>query len=132
LASHDLEKVDTIRARIDASYAEVRDALDAADGDVLGALVCIEQKRAAEVHPLTAAATQLVGEIKEVASGGIGRLDIKLDNLVIAQLPVTLTGLAAALVGCAAVLLTKCSIEVGRADLPDEGQDEAGNRSLST
>lgn len=40
----DLEKVDLIRTRLPVSYKEAKDALDKADGDVVQALIYLEQK----------------------------------------------------------------------------------------
>lgn len=132
MASHELDKVDTVRARIDATYTEVKEALDAADGDVLGALVHIEKSREQQADRLAAAATKLLDEISEVARGEVSGLTIRLDNLVVAQFPVALTGLAAALAGCVAVLLTKCTVEVEMANGAQREPGEAGNRSLSS
>ncbi|HHW28695.1 MAG TPA: DUF4342 domain-containing protein [Syntrophomonadaceae bacterium] len=39
-----LKKIDLIRERMDVSYREARDALDRASGDVVGALVLLEEE----------------------------------------------------------------------------------------
>jgi hypothetical protein len=41
---NDLERIDLIRARVNVSYREAKAALDAADGDVLQALIRLEDE----------------------------------------------------------------------------------------
>jgi len=40
-----LEKVDLIRERMDVTYREAKDALDQVDGDVVAALIMLEEER---------------------------------------------------------------------------------------
>jgi hypothetical protein len=43
-----LEKVDLIRERMDVSYREAKDALDRAGGDLVAALIVLEEEREGE------------------------------------------------------------------------------------
>lgn len=114
---HELEKVDILRKRLGATYEESKLALDEAEGDLLGALVVVERLRREQGRGLEALVNRLIQEAGRASSdGSISRIDIRIGDTLLTQLPVALTGLSAAVVGCLGVLLTQCVIELGTED----------------
>ena len=107
--SDDLEKLDTIRQRLDVSYDEARKALDEAEGDVVAALASLE-KRQRDIVTIVAELVDEIGKLLESAPAKKVRL--KLGRKVIAEIPVALTAAAGFLLGLAAVLVTKAAMEL--------------------
>ena len=116
----ELEKIDAIRSRFRVTYAEAREALNEASGDVIGALAVIERK---DSHAdLLALCAEMADEIQKLACGDpIRRLKIKYGDRTVMETPVALTAFAAVAVGIAAVLISKLIIEV------EKGQEEAAS-----
>lgn len=115
---HSLEKADTLRKRLGATYEEAKVALDEAEGDLLGALVVVERLRKQQGSGLEGLVNRLVQEAGRASSNGsISRISIRIGDTLLTQLPVALTGVAAAVVGCLGVLVSQCVIEC-------EGEDD--------
>ncbi len=131
-----LEKIDLVRERMNISYKEAREALDASNGDLVGALVHLEEKkkvkRTVRVEKQTAAADQwkeevvtrgsdVIDKIKALlAEGNASKIRIKQGDKVILEIPVTL-GTAGvillpqlAAIGAIAALFAQVTIEVER------------------
>jgi hypothetical protein len=117
-----LEKVDIIRDRTGVSYKEAKEALEAANGSVVDALINIEadgEKRWTETMSVKGSevADKLKGMVK---SGNVNRIRVKKDDYVILDIPVTAGAISAVLIpqltaiGTAVALLSKCTIEVER------------------
>jgi len=68
--AYDLADVDVLRERLEASYSEAKEALDATGGDVVAALAYIEAKRAEAAPTIAKFAQEVVEEVRRVASGG--------------------------------------------------------------
>jgi hypothetical protein len=124
-----LTKVEMIRERTGLSYAEAAALLDEAEGDVLGALILHEQRsqaqgtRTAQWEVFETKGHELAAKIKElVKRGNVTKVRIKRDGRTLAELPVTAGVVGAvvsphlALLGSAACLLGRCSIEIERDD----------------
>lgn len=117
-----LEKVDIIRDRTGVSYKEAKEALEAADGNVVDALINIESagdKRWTET--ISVKGSEAVDKLKHVVkSGNVNRIRVKKDDYVILDIPVTAGAISAVVVpqitaiGTAVALLSKCTIEVER------------------
>ena len=117
-----LEKVDIIRDRTGVSYKEAKEALEAAAGNVVDALINIEaagDKRWTET--MSVKGSEAVDKLKGmVKSGNINRIRVKKDDYVILDIPVTAGAISAVVVpqltaiGTAVALLSKCTIEVER------------------
>ena len=120
-----LEKIELVKDRTGVSYKEAKDALEAAGGSVVDAIIAIEdtvdEKPAKKVNE---AANETVDKIKEmVKKGNISKITIKKDDEVLLNLPLN-AGLVGALVapwgviaGMIAAFGFKCQIEL----LKDDG-----------
>lgn len=117
-----LEKVDIIRDRTGVSYKEAKDALEASNGNVVDALINIEEagdKRWTET--ISVKGNEAVDKLKGIVkSGNVNRIRVKKDEYVILDIPVTAGAISAVVIpqltaiGTAVALLSKCTIEVER------------------
>jgi len=117
-----LEKVDIIRDRTGVSYKEAKEALEAANGNVVDALISIEEageKRWTET--ISVKGNEAVDKLKGIVkSGNVNRIRVKKDDYVILDIPVTAGAISAVVIpqltaiGTAVALLSKCTIEVER------------------
>lgn len=119
-----LEKIELVKDRTGVSYKEAKDALEAADGSVVDAIISIEdavdEKPAKKVN---AAANDTVEKIKEmVKKGNISKITISRDGDVLLNLPLN-AGLVGAIVapwgviaGVIAAFGFKCKIELMKDD----------------
>lgn len=117
-----LEKVDIIRDRTGVTYKEAKDALEAANGNVVDALINIEEsgdKRWTET--ISVKGSEAVDKLKGIVrSGNVNRIRVKKDDYVVLDIPVTAGAISAAVIpqltaiGTAVALLSKCTIEVER------------------
>jgi len=109
--SSELEKLDSIRERLDVTYEEARRALDEAGGDVVEALTSLERSR----RDLLSVVIELANEVNRfVGSEPAKRVRIRFGRRVIADIPVAFSAAAGFLMGLAAVLITKAAIELDR------------------
>ncbi len=120
-----LEKIELVKDRTGVSYKEAKDALEAADGSVVDAIIAIEET--VDVKPakkVNEAANETVDKIKDmVKKGNISKITIKKDDEVLLNLPLN-AGIVGALVapwgviaGIIAAFGFKCQIEL----LKDDG-----------
>lgn len=123
-----LEKVDIIRERMDVSYKKAKEALERAGGDVVSALVMLEEEKEKQ------RAGKLVGRLKAVcARSATTRLRLKRGDRTLLEIPASagVLGLVGMLVsgelavlgavGTITALLNGCSLEVAA--------EESGDRS---
>ncbi len=130
-----LEKVDQLRKRAGISYAEAADLLDAAGGDVLRALILHEQRsKAPETGPQwknwEARGGEVLEKVKDlIKQGNVTRVVIRKDGRSVAEIPVTAGVIGAilaptvALLGAAACLFGRCTIDVERRGAPNASFD---------
>ncbi len=119
----ELEKIDAIRERTGANYQQAVAALRDCNGDVLDAIIKIEemQKAKCSKEEFQVKGEQLLTKIKDlIRRGNITRIKVKKDNKVLVNIPVTagVVGTVIApyltvLAGVAA-LVSKCVVEVER------------------
>jgi hypothetical protein len=117
-----LQKIDEILRRTNTDYSTAKEALDAAKGDVLEAIILIENQQKGKTSGFSRG-EQIMDQLKEViAKGNATKLTIKKDNEVIINIPIT-AGLVSALVapflsaaGITVALLAKCSVEITQTD----------------
>lgn len=123
-----LDKLDLLRSRLGVSYSEARAALEMTGGDVVEALIYLENRPFGQRDwPVTG--RQWWAQLKEwVKQGNVTRIRIKKDQQILADIPVTLGALGvtgallsthlAILAGLGAVtaVAAGCSIEVERKD----------------
>ncbi|MCL6639117.1 MAG: DUF4342 domain-containing protein [Firmicutes bacterium] len=101
----DLEKIDLIRARMGVSYKEAKDALEAAGGDVVQALIALEERGRNLGERVQARGNELYGQIKNFLSKGQEyRIKIKKGDKVVYEVPAS--------VGALGILAALASSEV--------------------
>ncbi|MEG0641355.1 MAG: DUF4342 domain-containing protein [Clostridium sp.] len=129
-----LEKIDIIRERLGVSYAEAKDALLQADGDIVEALIYLEEQfheakgnvECRIKEEIYTSAEEFKLWFKElVKKGNLSRIKVKRDNKVMLDIPVN-TGIAAGLIACiwtpiiligiATTVVAKLTIEITRED----------------
>lgn len=109
---------------MDVSYAVAREALEAADGDAIQAIVDIESRQGQQGDLLSVGIELLDDVQKLVEAGGAKKVKLKFGEKTLAEYPVALTAAAAFVLGLAAVLVSKASVEIEREDVVLEGQFE--------
>lgn len=139
-----LEKVDKVIERTGASYKEAKEALEITDGNVLDAIIYLEenlQNSESEYEYEKAEKGQTIEEFKNwlkelINKGNVSRIKIKKDDEVLVDVPVN-AGIAAAVIGIIvppvlafgviAAVATKVTIEITRTD----GSVEVVNQYIS-
>lgn len=121
-----LEKVDLVRERTGVTYTEAKEALEVTCGDVVEALVYIENCKKTK-NSFYTSKDELVGWLKELINkGNVTRVKIKKDDKVLVDLPITaglaVTGIAAIMgpvvlaIGVLTAVVTKLTIEITKED----------------
>lgn len=125
----ELEKVDIIRERMGIGYKEAKEALDRAGGDVVKALISLEEEKPQWSRKIQDRGQDIFQRIKElVRQGNVSKIRIKKGDRVLGELPVTAGVIGAALLptlaalGVIACMVTQSTIEVIRP--PREGEGE--------
>ena len=120
-----LEKIELVKDRTGVSYKEAKDALEAADGSVVDAIISIEEvidtETSKSVQDQGAAVVENVKNL--VKKGNVSKIVVKKnDGEVLLNLPVT-AGLVTAvlapwgvLAGILSTFLFKCVVEVVKDD----------------
>lgn len=135
-----LEKVDQVRERTGASYAEAKNALEISNGDVLNAIILIEEK--SKYHNFTESnKSESIDEFKAwlkdlINKGNITRIKITKDGKKLVDVPVN-AGIAAGVIAViippilafvvVAAVVTQVTIEITKAD----GTVEVVNKYIS-
>lgn len=93
----ELEKIDILRARTGVSYTEAKDVLDAAGGDVVQALIELEERNRHLTEKIQGHSKEFMGQLRHCLSRG-HRTKIKLtkEGETVFEVPATL-GIAALL-----------------------------------
>jgi len=122
MENDNLQKIDEILKRTNTDYSTAKEALEAANGDVLEAIILIENKQKGRTSGLNRG-EQIMDQLKDIiAKGNATKLTIKKDNDIIINIPIT-AGLVSALIapflsaaGITVALLAKCSVEITQTD----------------
>lgn len=133
-----LEKIDIIRERTGVSYTEAKEALEACEGNVVDALIYIEQNQKATTSNIYTSKDEFFSWLKDLVNkGNINRIRIKKDDKVIVDIPVN-AGIAATLtaliwppliaIGILTAVVTKVTIEITKND----GTIEIVNKIIKT
>ncbi|AND85656.1 DUF4342 domain-containing protein [Clostridium tyrobutyricum] len=131
-----LEKIDIIRERTNVSYAEAKKALEIADGNVVDALIYIEEDQKKEEENSYTTKDEFINWLKDlVKKGNVNRIKIKKDDRVILNIPVN-AGIAATLtmlvwppliaIGILTAVITKVTVEI----IKDDGSVEVVNKII--
>lgn len=121
-----LEKIELVKDRTGVSYKEAKEALEAANGSVVDAIIGIEES--IDINSKSKFGEQsahIIDRIKEfVKKGNVSKLVVKKNDEVVLNLPVNVSILGtviapwAALAGVIAAFGTKCVIEL----IKDDGE----------
>ncbi len=117
-----LKKIDEILKRTNTDYSTAKEALEAANGDVLEAIIIIENQNKG-FSSNSFRGEEIMKQLKEIlAKGNATKLTIKKNNEVIINIPIS-AGLVSALIapflsaaGITVALLAKCSVEITQID----------------
>lgn len=115
-----LEKVDIIRERVGVSYKEAREALEQSGGDVVEAIIILEEKHDRNwMDTMTIAGNEVVEKLKVIIKkGNVSRIVLKKDGEVLLNVPVTAGAIGVMLapivsiLGVSAALASKMTIEI--------------------
>jgi hypothetical protein len=122
-----LEKVDLIRERMDVSYREAKDALDRAGGDLVAALIVLEEEREGEGFCGKWKAILEKGAATKVRlrKGDETLVEVPAGVGAIGLLGMLVSGELAVLgaVGTVTALLNDCTLEIAGEDAEDEGEE---------
>lgn len=90
----ELEKIDLIRARLGVGYKEAKEALDAAGGDVVQALIRLEERNMGLGEKLQNRGQEVVDQIREMfARSNETRVKIKQGERTVLELPASVGAL---------------------------------------
>ncbi len=127
-----LEKVDLIRERTGVTYRKAKEVLEKTDGDVVEALILLEEKGHGWRERFQVQGHELVERVKElIREGNVTRIKVRHDDKILLEIPVTLGAIGALLLpslaalGVIAAMVTRCTIEVERVK-PENEEDTAG------
>lgn len=125
----ELEKIDIIRERMGIGYKEAKESLDRAGGDVVKALISLEEEKPQWSQRLQGRGQDIFQRLKElVRQGNISKIRVKKGDRVLGELPVTAGVIGAALlptlaaIGVIACMVTQSTIEVVRPPEQEQGE----------
>ncbi len=115
-----LEKIDLIRERAGVSYKVAKDALDQAGGNVVDALIMLEEKNEKGwTDSMGVMGNDIIEKLKKIISkGNVTRVILKKDGDVMLNIPITAGAIGVVLapfvsiIGVSAAIASKASIEI--------------------
>lgn len=133
-----LEKIDIIRERTGVNYTEAKEALEISQGNVVDALIYIEQNKKSTMNNMYTTKDEFLNWLKDLAKkGNVNRIRIKKDEKVIVDIPVN-AGIVATLtvlvwppliaIGILTAVVTNVTIEI----IKDDGTVEIVNKIIKT
>jgi hypothetical protein len=119
-----LEKIELVKDRTGVSYREAKEALEAVDGNVVDAIIKIEDGINANVGAkITDNGAKIIEKIKYyIKKGNVSRITIKKDSEILLNIPVTVGVVGTALapwltvIGSVVALGMKCEILLVKED----------------
>jgi uncharacterized protein DUF4342 len=130
MAEITLEKMDIIRERTGVSYSEAKEALEACQGNVVDALVYLENKQKENndtfVEDMYTTKDEFKKWLKDIINkGNITRIKVKKDDKVLIDIPVN-AGIAAGMfafvwpqllgIGIITAVVTRITVEITKSD----------------
>jgi len=134
-----LEKIDVVRERTGATYGEAREALEVSDGNVVDAIIYMENNKKSAMNNLYTTKDEFFNWIKDLINkGNITRIKIKKDEKVIVDMPIN-AGIAVGVIayaiwapliaiGVIGAVVTNITIEITKKD----GSVEIINKAIKT
>lgn len=119
-----LEKIELVKDRTGVSYAEAKEALEAADGSVVDAIISIEETiDRKESKSFSKQGSAVLDNLKDlVKKGNVSKILVKRDDEVVLNIPVNLGIIGTvvapwgAVLGVVAAFGFKCTVEVVKDD----------------
>ena len=125
----ELRKVELVKQKAQVGWAEAREALEAANGDVVGALAWLEErdKGPTWTERLAVQGEEIISVFSRVIrEGNVTRVVLKKDDRVVLDVPLTLTLVGVVLAPVLAILSmlvalgSQCTMELERTGKPGE------------
>ncbi len=123
---NELDKVDAIRERTGVSYRTAKEALDRADGDVVSALINLEEETAEGQtwqKQIKVTGNELVQKVESlIQQGNVRRIIVRHQGRTLMEIPVTVGVIGALLMptlaalGAVAAMVSECTVVVEHAD----------------
>lgn len=122
-----LEKIDLVRDRTGVGYREAKEALEQAEGNVIEALILLEDRKqqwkTTWKEEFTVKGTEITEKVKEVLrKGDVGKISVKQDGKKIVEIPVVLGAIGGlllpelAVLGLLGALFKQYTIELERSE----------------
>ncbi len=118
-----LEKIDTLRQRTGISYKEAKEVLEENNGDVVEALIYLEENEKSFGENITNKGDEVISKLKEaLRKGNVTKVMLKKNGEVVMNIPITAGAIGAVLsppltaIGVTAALMSGCSIEIVKED----------------
>src|SRR5699024_2102503 len=119
-----LEKIELVKDRTGVSYAEAKEALEAADGSVVDAIISIEETiDRKDSRSFSSQGTAVLDNLKDlIKKGNVAKIVVKKDDEVVLNIPVNLGIIGTvvapwgAVLGVVAAFGFKCVVEVVKDD----------------
>lgn len=118
-----LEKIDAVIARTAATFKEAKEALEKTEGDVVEAIILIEESRKSWTDNISRRGEQMIEKVKEILrKGNVTKITVKRDERIIMNIPMTAAALGTiisaplTLIGLGSAIIAKCTIEIEKED----------------
>lgn len=119
-----LEAVDAVRDRTGVSYKSAKEALEFCGGDVVEAIVYLEEKNNTNWGDnISDSSNEVMEKIKElIKKGNVTKIQVKKDKEIVMNIPIAAGAIGAflappvAILGLATAVASKCSIEIVKDD----------------
>jgi len=119
-----LEKIDIIRDRTGVSYREAKEALERSQGNVLEALIELDEKPDTNwTEEFSVRSGDVIDKVKGlIYEGNVNKISVKSEGRTLVEIPVTFGAIGAmilphlAVLGVLVAMFKRCTIEVVRND----------------
>jgi len=120
-----LEKIEIVRQKTGSTYKKAKEALDSVNGDVISAIILIEESTIKQswTETFQVKGAEVVDKLKDIIKeGNVSRLIVKKEEQTYLDIPVTAGAISIlllpqiAILGTAIALISQCTIEVQRPD----------------
>jgi len=119
-----LEKIDIIRDRTGVSYREAKEALEKSKGNVLEALIELDEKQDTNwTEEFSVRSGDVIDKVKGlIYEGNVNKISVKSEGRTLVEIPVTFGAIGAmilphlAVLGVLVAMFKRCTIEVVRND----------------
>lgn len=134
-----LEKIDVVRERTGATYGEAKEALEASEGNVVDAIIYMENNKKSTMDNLYTTKDEFLTWIKDLINkGNITRIRVKKEEKVLVDMPIN-AGIAVGIIayaiwapliaiGVIGAVVTNITIEITKKD----GSVEVINKAIKT